>query len=116
MKNGRNSKGQFTSDNKGRPRGSQNKERKELREAITRLLQDNYERFAEAILNLNDERLIDKFILLLEYATPKLNRTDLTNDGEKFDFTGTSDAELINELEQFTKFVSGQKKVLQSVN
>ena len=101
-------KGQ-SGNEKGRPKGAENKERKALREAITLFIEDNYDRFKEELLKLRGREFVDRIISLLEYSTPKLNRTDLTNDGERFDFSIFSDAELINELKQLTKSISGKE-------
>lgn len=84
MKNGRDNKGKFTSGNKGRPKGSQNKETKELRERLSQLLDDNYSRFVTAFVELENEKMLRAYIDLLEYCTPKLNRTDLKSDGQPF--------------------------------
>ena len=101
-------KGQ-SGNKEGRPKGAVNKERKALREAITLFIEDNYDRFKEELLKLRGREFVDRIISLLEYSTPKLNRTDLTNDGERFDFSILSDAELINELKQLTKSISGKE-------
>jgi hypothetical protein len=91
---------------KGRKKGAQNKEKKALRESITALLEDNYELLKSDLLALTGKERLDRMISLLEYATPKLNRTDLSNDGEKFDFSNYNDTELINELRKLSKSLS----------
>lgn len=82
---------------KGRPKGVENKEKKELRMALQSFLDDNIDKFHEELRTLEGSQFIDRYIALLEYCTPKLNRTDLTNDGEKFDYNINTD-DLINEL------------------
>lgn len=71
----------------GRQKGVENKDKSELRKRIAKLLDDNYPKFVDAFGDLKGKELIDRFTLLIEYCTPKLNRTDLTNDGDKFDFS-----------------------------
>lgn len=93
----------------GRKKGAENKDKKVLRESLTKLVEGNYNKFEIELLKLEGKEFLDRFISILEYTTPKLNRTDITNDGEKFDFTVYSDAELINELKGITKLVSGAK-------
>ena len=86
-------------DGHGRPKGAQNKEKKALRELLTTFLEENYDKFLTELFKLEGKEFSDRFIQLLEYATPKLNRTDLTNDGEKFDFN-TNGHTAINKLNQ----------------
>lgn len=89
----------------GRPKGSENKEKKELRKALTKLAEGGYSKFAKELAKLEGKDYIDRYISLLEYTTPKLNRTDHTNDGEKFDFN-ISDAELIDKLNEFARSIA----------
>lgn len=95
----------------GRPKGAINKDRKVLREALTEYVQGNSEKFYLELNKLTGKEFIDRFISLLEYTTPKLNRTDLTNDGEKFDFSVYSDAELINELRKLAESIPGKEGI-----
>ena len=85
----------------GRPKGAENKEKKALRESLQAFLDDNISKFNTELRALKGAQFIDRYIALLEYCTPKLNRTDLTNDGESFDFNINTD-ELINELRQIS--------------
>lgn len=94
---------------KGRKIGSENKDKKKLRESLTLLVNDNYGKFKRELNKLQGKDFLDRFINILEYTTPKLNRTDLTNDGDKFDFSVLNDAELINELERITKLIEETK-------
>lgn len=93
----------------GRPKGAMNKEKKALRECITAFLEDNYELLEKDLLELQGKDRIDRMIALLEYSTPKLNRTDLSNDGKEFNFTVLSDAELINQLKQLAESIGKSK-------
>ena len=89
-----------TNNPNGRPKGSENKEKKALRELLTMFLEDNYDKFLKELYKLEGKEFSDRFIQLLEYATPKLNRTDLTNDGDKFDFNidGSTALDRLNKL------------------
>lgn len=89
----------------GRKRGTGNKNNEPIREAIQLILDDNMDKLKEEFRKLKGLQFIDRMLQLLEYRLPKLNRVDLTNDGEQFDFSGFNDNELINELSRFTKFI-----------
>jgi hypothetical protein len=92
----------------GRPKGAENKEKKELRKSLQTFLDGNLDKFHDELRGLKGIQFIDRYIALLEYCTPKLNRTDLTNDGEKFD-TNISTDELITELKQFAKKLGSEE-------
>lgn len=66
----------------GRPKGAQNKETKKLRQFLADVLDNNQERFEEELLSLEGEKFVQAFSNLLEYCTPKLQRTELTGDVE----------------------------------
>lgn len=89
----------------GRPKGSENKEKKELREFLLEFLNNNKDKLTDEILKLKGERFIDKILQLLEYGLGKLNRVDLSNDGEKFDLSSVSDADVINELRKISSAI-----------
>lgn len=91
---------------KGRPKGVENKEKKALREMLTLLVEENYDKFKNELLGLKGSVFTDRFLQLLEYCTPKLNRTDLTSGDEKINFSGISDAGLIDEFKSITKQLS----------
>lgn len=74
------------------PAGS--KQKKVLRELLSNIADDNNEKFKTELMTLKGKAFIDSYLGLLEYCTPKLNRTDLTNDGDKFEF-GLNDEQLI---------------------
>ena len=61
----------------GRPKGAENKETKKLRQFLGDLLEDNQDKFNEELLKLSGFQFIQAFSGLLEYCTPKLNRTDM---------------------------------------
>lgn len=61
----------------GRKKGTPNKETKALRKCIEELLEDQWVKILEDINELTPKERIDIIIRLLEYALPKLNRTEL---------------------------------------
>lgn len=82
----------LTNRGRGRPPGSVNKATKTFRETVSRLLEDNAENVSKWLLEVaegnpdKDIRPDPKGALTLlaqmaEYATPKLNRTEMTGDG-----------------------------------
>ena len=83
MGNGRNKKGQFTKDNIGRPEGSKNKRTVEweaLGKAITGM---HTERFNSLLLELPDDKFMDKYLQILEYFKPKQLRTEVKDDSDR---------------------------------
>jgi hypothetical protein len=82
----------LTNRGRGRPPGSVNKATKTFRDTVSRLLEDNAENVSKWLLEVaegnpdKDIRPDPKGALTLlaqmaEYATPKLNRTEMTGDG-----------------------------------
>ena len=78
-----------------------------LGERITNKYTERVFKYLDTIKD--DAKFMVAYMNLLEYFKPKLNRTDLTNDGEKFDFSVLNDAELINELNGIRKLIAGTK-------
>jgi len=90
----------LTNRGRGRPPGSVNKATKTFRETVSRLLEDNAENVSKWLLEVaegNPEKEIrpdPKGALTLlaqmaEYATPKLNRTEVTGeDGGPVEISG----------------------------
>lgn len=81
----------LTNRGRGRPPGSVNKATKTFRETVSRLLEDNAENVSKWLLEVaegnpeKDIRPDPKGALTLlaqmaEYATPKLNRTEVTGE------------------------------------
>jgi hypothetical protein len=64
----------------GRRKGSENKEKKALREAILLIVDENRDKFIKELNKLEGVAYIKTITDLLEYCTPKLNRTDLSNE------------------------------------
>lgn len=66
----------------GRRSGSENKETKKLRQFLADVLDNNQQRFEQELLALESKDFIAAYSNLLEYCTPKLQRTELTGDKE----------------------------------
>lgn len=82
----------LTNRGKGRPPGSVNKATKTFRETVSRLLEDNAENVSkwltevaegsvEKELRADPKAALTLLAQMAEYATPKLNRTEVTGDG-----------------------------------
>jgi hypothetical protein len=77
---------------RGRPPGSLNKATKTFRDTVSRLLEDNAENVSkwlievaegsvEKELKADPKGALTLLAQMAEYATPKLNRTEMTGDG-----------------------------------
>lgn len=77
-------KGQSGNPN-GRPKGAKNKDTKALRERINHLLNKNWEAIQTDLEELTPKERIDAYIKLLEYALPKLQRTELSTEQSQDD-------------------------------
>jgi hypothetical protein len=82
----------LTNRGRGRPPGSVNKVTKTFRETVSRLLEDNAENVSkwltevaegsvEKELKADPKAALTLLAQMAEYATPKLNRTEVTGDG-----------------------------------
>jgi hypothetical protein len=82
----------LTNRGRGRPPGSVNKATKTFRETVSRLLEDNAENVSkwltevaegsvEKELKADPKAALTLLAQMAEYATPKLNRTEVTGDG-----------------------------------
>lgn len=82
----------LTNRGRGRPPGSVNKATKTFRDTVSRLLEDNAENVSKWLIEVaegsveKELRADPKGALTLlaqmaEYATPKLNRTEMTGEG-----------------------------------
>lgn len=63
----------------GRKKGTPNKDIKILRERINNLLDNHFGELEEDFKSLTPKERIDAYIKLLEYAVPKLSRTEISN-------------------------------------
>ena len=82
-------------------------EKRALRQAITAFIENNYDTFEKELLKLKGKEFIDRMLNLLEYATPKLNRTDIGNaDGEDFNFRVLDDDQLRSIIGQLADEIS----------
>jgi hypothetical protein len=73
------SKGRTNNPN-GRPKGSQNKANKDLRDKIKLFIDDNWDAVQKDLEMLSPKERIDAYLKLLEYSLPKLNRTSISFD------------------------------------
>ncbi len=80
-----------TGNPNGRPVGSQNKDLKEVRHAIALFVDGNahrLERWLDQIAKDNPMAAFDRYMSVLEYYIPKLQRTEVTGkDGERLNIT-----------------------------
>jgi hypothetical protein len=78
----RNENGSFATGNKGggRVKGSENKATGELRDFISHLVNENKDKLQNDLDMLEPKERVDAFIKLLEFTTPKLQRTQLEGD------------------------------------
>ncbi len=65
----------------GRPQGSTNNNIKDLRERISLLLDSQFDTIITDLNALEPKERISAYIKLIEYAVPKLQRTDFTEQG-----------------------------------
>lgn len=67
----------------GRKKGSENKKRSELREALAAIIEEKLPDFLESLEDLKEENVakyLDVYLRLLEYSIPKLRSVDTTID------------------------------------
>ena len=67
----------------GRPKGAENQEKKQLRQAITAIIEGGVGDFQQTMNELretNPKAYIDNYIKLIEYSMPKLRSVDTTLD------------------------------------
>jgi hypothetical protein len=86
----RNSKGKFLPGNPGKPEGAVNKVKQIQREFIQSLLDDQQDKIKTELQKLTGKDYISAVTCLLEFALPKLNRTELTADAD-----GPNDSKII---------------------
>jgi len=75
----------------------EDKDKKHLRDVILKLLKENEEKFTEELNKLQGTAFIDRFLNILEYALPKMRRTEIIEEeeiGTPVDFSKVSDATL----------------------
>ena len=72
----------------GRTKGTPNKDTKALRERIESLLDERWDGFLEDLDRLSEKERVDTIVRLMEYALPKLNRTEVQPVEPKGRFVG----------------------------
>ena len=65
---------------KGRPKGSSNKSTAKIRNAFSKLLEDNLDQLEEDFSSLKPEQRIKYFIDLSKYVVPQLKQTEFKAD------------------------------------
>lgn len=68
---------------KGRPKGAENKEKKQLREFINNILEEDQAKFKEELSKLTGIYYINTILALMEYSVPKLARVENVGDKEQ---------------------------------
>jgi len=76
--------GQFQKGNPGKPKGAISKKTKAWDELGEFFTKEGAQRAAKIMRDADDKKFMVYYERLLEYFQPKLNRTDLTTGGEKF--------------------------------
>lgn len=82
----------LTNRGRGRPPGSVNKATKTFRDTVSRLLEDNAENVSKWLIEVAEGSIekelkadpkgaLTLLAQMAEYATPKLNRTEMTGEG-----------------------------------
>ena len=82
---------------KGRPKGSENKEVKALREKVKELLENNYDKITADLEKLTPKDRVSAWLGLLEFSLPKLQRIEAEVDVEsntEIDFEKLSTEEI----------------------
>jgi len=72
-------KGRFTKGNSGKPKGATNKTTNKIREAFTKLVEDNLENMTLWLTDVaadNPEKALTIINQMAEYTTPKLARVE----------------------------------------
>lgn len=64
----------------GRPKGSANSETKQLRKYLALVIEDNKDKFLKELNKLEGRDYVNAFQNLLEYCTPKMQRTELRGE------------------------------------
>lgn len=73
----------------GRSKGTENKDKKELRERVTKILDDNWDGIQTDLTKVKPDQRLNFLLALLEYSLPKLSRTELVGDSDQpIVFTG----------------------------
>lgn len=93
-----NNKGTFKPGNPGKPKGSQNRITKDIRQSITDFLEGHFDEVVRTWGKLSDRDKVNFYRDLLQYSVPRLQSTEL-----KTDFDRMTDEQLdiiINELKK----------------
>lgn len=101
----RDEQGRFKKGNPGRPKGAANKSTEALRERVEQLLSDQFDQVLEDMATLSPKERISAYIQLLEYALPKLARTESTVTNIPVNpYADWTDEQIADELERLEGF------------
>lgn len=89
-------------------KGTPNKETKALRERITALLDNRWEQFLKDLDKLSEKERVDTIIRMLEYALPKLNRTEVRELTSLEDFVALSPKERQQKIMELKKQINDE--------
>lgn len=76
----RNEDGTFGKGNNGRPKGAVNKSTQRIRDAYTKLVEDNLEQLKADFAELDPKDRIKLYMELSKYVIPTLKQTEFTGD------------------------------------
>ncbi|MEL7271551.1 MAG: hypothetical protein AAGL34_18400 [Bacteroidota bacterium] len=81
-------------------KGVPNKTTDNLRKKIEEILDDNWERLGEDIDSLSPKERVDTIVKLLEYALPKLNRTEFNGSTSVEDYLKLTPKQRMEKLKE----------------
>jgi len=81
---------------KGRPKGSTNKNSREIREMITQIVADNLDETKERLSNLKDADYFKAMGMLMKHVLPQQKQIEQVNDDMPTNFQ----IEIINRIDQ----------------
>lgn len=92
----------------GRKKGTPNRETKALRERINILLDSRWEQFLTDLDKLSEKERVDTVIRMLEYALPKLNRTEVRELNSLEDFIAMTPQERQQKIMELKKQIDDE--------
>ncbi|MDT0608014.1 hypothetical protein [Croceitalea rosinachiae] len=90
------------SSRKGKP----NKTTDSLRKRVENILDDNWERLSDDIESLTPKERVDTIVKLLEYALPKLNRTEFKGSTSVEDYLKLTPKERMMKLKELKENIN----------
>lgn len=96
----------------GRKKGTPNKDTGELREKINILLNEQWDKLLTDIDGLAPKERVDTMVRLLEYALPKLNRTEIEQSTTLEDMLRYSPEERRQRILELSRLIENEPKKL----